>query len=61
MDEAGVPSCGKFLIASPKELLEIPDWLWDEPSRQLYSSIPEFVTEANERLVKRRQLYPPKP
>ena len=57
MDEAGVPHCGKFLIASPREVLEMPDWLWREPSRQLYSSIDEFVIEANERVQKIRDFY----
>ena len=59
MDAVGVPSCGKFLIASPKEFLEMPDWLWRKPSNKLYKSIDEFVAEANERVSKKRALYSP--
>jgi hypothetical protein len=55
--EVGVPSCAKFLIASPKEFLEMPDWLWREPSRQLYESIDEFTQEANEHLIKKKAFY----
>ena len=58
MDEAGVPSCGKFLIASPQEFLDMPDWLWDTPSNKLYESIDQFIAEANERVKAKREHYP---
>ena len=54
-NKAGVPGCGKFLIASPNEKLALPAWLWDETRRQ-YDSVEEFVKEADERLKKRKLL-----
>ena len=56
-DKVGVPSCGKFLIASPKEFLEMPDWLWADPSNFLYESIADFETQANARLIQTKAFY----
>ena len=54
-NEAGVPGCGKFLIASPNEKLSLPKWLW-ETTGWPYDSVEEFIKEADERLKKRKLL-----
>ena len=50
------PTCGKFLVISPKEYLRMPRWLWQD-TRRSYSSIQEFTEEANERLKIKRHYY----
>jgi hypothetical protein len=50
MEAAKVPSCAKFLVASPAEVLSMPEQLWQRPSRKLYESIQQFVDEANARV-----------
>lgn len=56
-DAVGVPDCGKFLVASPNQLLTGPHWLWKDTER-MYTSIDEFVADANELVKKKRQLRP---
>jgi hypothetical protein len=53
---SALPDCGKFLVISPNEFLEMPRWLWDETGGE-YSSIQELETAANKRAVKIEQLY----
>lgn len=54
--EAGTPACGKFLVMSPNEYLKMPDWMWRDVQRP-YSSIQEFVDEANSRVIKKKEHY----
>ena len=55
-EEAGIPACNKFLIASPNEFLNLPSWMWENVGRR-YRSIQEFVDEANERVKKKKEYY----
>jgi hypothetical protein len=55
-EQAGVPVCGKFLVASPEEYSKLPDWMWKDLQHP-YPSIQAFVDEANERLKRKKELY----
>lgn len=50
------PSCGKFLVISPNVYLTMPRWLWENTGRQ-YTSIGEFIEEANRRLLQKKEFY----
>lgn len=53
--DAKIPDCGKFLIISPSGYRNLPDWLWNDTSRE-YSSIAELESEADQRRTKIAQL-----
>ena len=50
------PACAKFLIASPNEYRQMPDWMWVNTNHE-YKSINEFEIEAEERASKIEALY----
>lgn len=50
------PACGKFLVVSPNEYLNLPIFMWRELQHP-YSSIQQFVNEANERIKKKKEYY----
>lgn len=54
--EAGVPACGKFLIATPAQRYAFPDWMWDD-LRFTYTSIEQLEADLNKVLERKRAHY----
>jgi hypothetical protein len=54
-EQAGIPICGKFLVASPDEYATLPDWMWKDLQHP-YPSVQAFVDEANERLKRKKSV-----
>ena len=53
------PSCGKFLVMSPNDILNIPYWMWDRLGGK-YSSIQELEKDLNE-VAEKKKTFPTKP
>ena len=51
-----VIACGKFLVVSPNQFLSLPKFMWDKLQHH-YSSIQQFVDQANETLIQKRAYY----
>jgi len=47
------PSCGKFLVLSPNEVMKMPYWMWDRLDGE-YTSIKELEKDLNEVVVKKK-------
>ena len=54
--DSTTPDCAKFLIVSPTEYRQMPDWVWDDTNHE-YRSIREFEDEANARALKLKEHY----
>lgn len=50
------PECAKFLVASPREFTDAPDWLWERAGRT-YGSMDKFMVDANKRVQLKRDFY----
>ena len=54
--DAKRPSCGKFLVMSPSDILKEPNWIWDHLDGE-YTSIQELEKDLNEVVEKKKTFY----
>lgn len=53
---AVAPACGKFLLVSPNQYLNLPDFMWEEFAHPFYS-IGDLILQADEALVQKKAFY----
>ena len=54
--KAKSPACGKFLVATPNQHLDLPSFIWEQFAHP-FSSIDDLIKQANEALAEKKAFY----